>query len=151
MKAKTWSAILCVSLLISLFTYAATDANRGKTSPHADALALVLETQTDVIAKVDTENWWHDTKERSWTVVRPFGPGIINSTQMFNVFYKIDGKAVASWSVDTGKKTVTKGALSNNEPKKTNKSPDDVRQIAKWFLDLFNDRTKLISMPVSMI
>jgi hypothetical protein len=85
-------------------------------SPHADALALVLRTQADAIRKVEAsepgdgkgdETWWLDTKERTWVVKRPFGPGVVDTTHEFQVTYRIDGKDVAWWSVDTRKGTVT--------------------------------------------
>jgi len=67
---------------------------------------LVLTTQKETIRTVDQENWWLDVKEREWTVKRPFGPGILDSTHWFIVSYKIDGKTMASWFVDTQEKTV---------------------------------------------
>ena len=51
-------------------------------------------------------DWWHDVKRRGWTVQRPFGPGVIDSTHWFNVTYQIDGKPVAKWFVDTRKREV---------------------------------------------
>ena len=77
-----------------------------KTSPHADAIQLVIKTQQERIREVDRENWDHDVKERTWHVRRPFHPGIIDSTHTFNVSYRIDGKEVASWLVDTAKGSV---------------------------------------------
>ncbi len=85
-------------------------------SPHADAIALVLRTQADVIRKVEApgridgtgdELWWHDTVERTWSVKRPFAPGFFDSTHWFIVTYRIDGKIAASWMVDTRKGTAT--------------------------------------------
>ena len=75
-------------------------------SPHAAALALVFREAAGKIRDVDKENWWHDTKERTWTVRRPFGPGVIDSTHMFQVAYQIDGRMAAAWDVDTRKGTV---------------------------------------------
>jgi hypothetical protein len=75
-------------------------------SPHAEALELVFQKAADRIRAVDKENWWHDVKERTWSVRRPFHPGIINSTHLFTVSYHIDGKPVAAWQVDTGSGTV---------------------------------------------
>jgi hypothetical protein len=83
-------------------------------SPHADALALVLRTQADEIRKAEAhgrvegtgdELWWHDTRERAWAVRRPFAPGAIHSTHLFDVTYRVDGKEVARWVVDTQKGT----------------------------------------------
>ena len=33
-------------------------------SPHGAAIELVLKTQQRIIREADTEDWWHDTKER---------------------------------------------------------------------------------------
>src|SRR3712207_1371606 len=66
-------------------------------SPHTAALELVFRTQQERIRAVDRENWWHDTKERTWVAQRPFGPGFINSTHLFDVSYRIDGKVAAAW------------------------------------------------------
>jgi hypothetical protein len=84
-------------------------------SPHGDAVELVIRTQADEIRKLETpgreggdDSWWHDTKERTWVVKRPFAPGVIDSTHLFEVTYRIDGKDVATWSVDTRKGTVTR-------------------------------------------
>jgi hypothetical protein len=48
-----------------------------------------------------------DTKERQWIVKRPFAPGDIDSTHMFVVAYKIEGKEVFRWAVDTRHKIVS--------------------------------------------
>ena len=97
---------------------------KSDNSPHADALALVLRTQADVIRTVEApeppggkgdERWWHDTLERTWVVKRPAHPGVIDSTHHFDVTYKIDGKVVARWSVDTRKQTVTGVAVTTEQ------------------------------------
>lgn len=89
-------------------------------SPHADALALVMRTQAEVIRDVEApeppdgkgdERWWHDVKERSWSVKRPAHPGVVDTTHQFFVVYQIDGKDVAGWMVDTRKGTVEGGKL----------------------------------------
>jgi hypothetical protein len=72
-------------------------------SPHAAALELVFKTQQARIRELDGEDWWHDVKERTWTVKRPFSPGTINSCHWFDVTYSIAGREVASWFVDTSK------------------------------------------------
>jgi hypothetical protein len=82
------------------------EGEKVEASPHSAALELVFKTQAARIRAVDTENWWHDTQERTWVVKRPFGPGVIDSTHMFEVKYRIDGNEVAAWLVDTRKKTV---------------------------------------------
>jgi len=83
-------------------------------SPHAEALTLVFATQQKIIAEVDAENWWHDVKERQWVVKRPFYPGTIDSTHLFEVTCRIDGKDVASWLVDTRKKSVQRTRVKND-------------------------------------
>lgn len=72
-------------------------------SPHAAALALVLTHATDQIRSVEPDHdaWWHDTKKRQWTVLRPLSPGGVDSTHWFIVSYAIDGTEVAQWNVDT--------------------------------------------------
>jgi len=91
--------------------------------PHNEALLMVWRTQQDAICKLElghavseqkkqkeyvasAERWWFDTEGRQWRVKRPFDPGFIDSTHWFFVDYVIEGKTVASWSVDTRKKTV---------------------------------------------
>ena len=80
-------------------------------SPHAEALRLVLQRCGDEINALDAAiagpaqpgdaAWWFDTKWRDLSVKRPFGPGIFDSTHWFVVEYRVDGKVVASWSIDT--------------------------------------------------
>ena len=107
------------SVLAGLAVVAA-DPKPGN-SPHADALGLVLNTQADEIRKAEApgridgtgdELWWHDTKERTWVVKRPFSPGSIDSTHLFVVTYRIEGKDAAEWLVDT-----RKGSVSRRETK----------------------------------
>ena len=74
--------------------------------PQVDAINLVVRTQYGEIRNMDKGDWWHDTKLREWSVRRPFGPGYVDSTHIFIVTYKIDGKSVMTWSVDTQKNTV---------------------------------------------
>jgi len=76
-------------------------ADSPDTSP-ATAVRIVLDTQTDKIRSADSpKDWWHDTKERSWSAKRPVEPGILDTTHTFTVTYRIDGVAVAAWRVDT--------------------------------------------------
>lgn len=66
------------------------------------ALQIVLDTQQDALRELDGGNgWWHDTKERTWSVKRPFEPGTLDTTHTFVVTYQIDGVTVATWQVDT--------------------------------------------------
>ena len=112
--------VLRTGLLVALAAAAglAGGANIGPKpdkSPHGEAVELVIRTQADEIRKVETpgrvggdESWWHDTTERTWVVKRRFAPGIIDSTHLFEVTYRINGKDVARWSVDTRKGTATR-------------------------------------------
>jgi hypothetical protein len=76
-------------------------ARKPERSPHVEALDLVFQKAADRIRAVDQEDWWHDVKERAWVVQRPFSPGPIDSTHLFTVEYRIEGKRVAAWDVDT--------------------------------------------------
>ena len=102
-----FAVIALVLSTLSLVHSSRADRKATEESPHAQALALVFQTQQDKIREVDRENWWFDTKAREWEVRRPFAPGQIDSTHMFVVKYKIDGKEVFSWVVDTRAKTVS--------------------------------------------
>ena len=106
MSMRTLLVVGC--LMVAAFAAGAQtrEGDKVETSPHAAALELVFKTQAARIRTVDTENWWHDTKERNWVVKRPFSPGIIDSTHLFEVSYRIDGDEKAAWLVDTRKKTV---------------------------------------------
>jgi hypothetical protein len=79
---------------------------RPEPSPHVEALGLVFQKATDRIRAVDQANWWHDVQERAWVVQRPFAPGVIDSTHLFTVQYRIAGKQIAAWTVDTRRGTV---------------------------------------------
>ena len=73
-----------------------------------NAVQVVLATRQDQLRELDDpESWWHDTKERTWSVKRPFDPGVLDTTHMFLVSYKIDGTIVATWQVDTREGTAT--------------------------------------------
>ena len=50
---------------------------------------------------------WFDTEERRWTVVRPFGPGLVDSTHWFTVTFSIEATEKLSWQVDTRKQEVS--------------------------------------------
>jgi hypothetical protein len=91
---------------VTAFAVGANVAPKAERSPHVEALELVFKTQTEKIRAVDKDNWWHDCKERTWVARRPFHPGIFDSTHMFDVTYRIDGKDVARWSVDTRERSV---------------------------------------------
>ncbi len=96
-------------LVVALAAYALGAQGRdekAEASPHAAALELVFKDQRAKTRQLDTGDWRHDTKERSWVVKRPFAPGVIDSTHMFDVQYRIEGKEVALWLVDTRKMTV---------------------------------------------
>lgn len=89
-------------------------------SPHAEALQLVFTKESKRIRDVDLafaksaepmreigqDHWWHDVRKREWTADRLFHPGIVDTTHLLSVVYRIDGKVVASWSVDTRAGTV---------------------------------------------
>ena len=97
--------------LIALAFFIAAIARPASAAPSTDAspsaaIKIVLDTQADKIRAVDRpSDWWHDTKERTWSVKRPVEPGIVDSTHTFAVTYKIDGVTVATWRVDTSNGT----------------------------------------------
>jgi hypothetical protein len=107
LMAKLWFLVVAVVVVSALAVVARPEAVAPvEKSPHAAALELVFQKAAERIRAVDTANWWHDTEERGWIVRRPFAPGTIDSTHLFNVTYQIAGKPVASWLVDTRKGTV---------------------------------------------
>jgi hypothetical protein len=74
----------------------------GAESPQAEAIRLVIAQRGDEIRSLDDpEAWWFDTKERSWSARRPFGPGTLDSRHYFQVSFAIDGQVVRTWSVNT--------------------------------------------------
>jgi RNA polymerase sigma factor (sigma-70 family) len=89
---------------------------RPEQSPHATALELVFRKAADRIRAVDRENWWHDVEERTWVVQRPFAPGTIDSTHLFTVTYRISGKEVGAWQVDTRLGTVQEIPMEERKP-----------------------------------
>jgi hypothetical protein len=90
-------------------------ARKPERSPHVEALDLVFQKAADRIRAVDQEDWWHDVKERAWVVQRPFSPGYVDSTHLFIVNYRIGGKQVAAWQVDTRGGTVTEIATEQRK------------------------------------
>jgi hypothetical protein len=61
-----------------------------------------MEQRAAQIREIDPANdWWHDTKKRTWSARRPFEPGVMDSTHFIQVSYEIDGRMVASWNVNT--------------------------------------------------
>lgn len=76
--------------------------------PPLDAIRLVVEQDLQSLKQMDTGDWSMDTKRREWSVQRPAPPGVLDTTKLFNVVYRVDGKALACWFVDTGAKTVKK-------------------------------------------
>jgi hypothetical protein len=91
------------------------DKKEPEPSPHAAALSLVFREAAARIREVDREEWWFDTKERAWVVVRPFAPGFIDSTHLFTVTYRIDGRTAAAWHVDTKKGKVAEVPEADRE------------------------------------
>jgi hypothetical protein len=96
---------------------------RDELPPHFEALSFIWNTQKDKIKALELQHaeeeqkkrkenvdadsrWWFDTDERRWAVSRPFSPGRIDSTHMFNVTYILNSKELISWRVDTRKKSI---------------------------------------------
>lgn len=102
------SALAILVALAAAYALGAQGRNDAKieTSPHAEAVQLVLKSQQKHIRAVEEDDWWHDVKERAWVVKRPFHPGNVDSTHLFDVSYRVAGREVAIWLVDTRKGTV---------------------------------------------
>jgi hypothetical protein len=125
MRRTTRVGLLVLAAVVVGFFVGSAYSNQDKppkkpdNSPHAEALALVLKTQMDDIRKVEGPkrfdggdgSWWFDALERTWVVKRPAEPGVNDTTHMFIVTYKIDGKDAAVWLVDTRKGTATRGEI----------------------------------------
>ncbi|MGB5014021.1 MAG: hypothetical protein WBO68_08305 [Pyrinomonadaceae bacterium] len=92
--------------------------------PQTDALSLVWSTQEKEIKEIEmqfaaaelkkvvqrvtsADRWWFDTDARRWEVQRPFEPGGVDSTHLFDVTFFINNVKRGSWFVDTRKRTVT--------------------------------------------
>jgi hypothetical protein len=118
----------------------------GTESPHGQALSLVLSTQQKAIRDMEKQagslrlvgkedSWWFDTSRRTWTVARPFAPGMIDSTHMFTVRYAIDGNEVGAWSVDTQGLKVTPEAKAGASTAPATSQP----AVAKIIEDMTSD------------
>lgn len=79
----------------------------GDGATHAGALRLVFDACGDRIRAVDGGDADVDTEPRAWHVRRPFDSGMANFTHLFTVWYEVNGRAVAAWSVDTYRRTAT--------------------------------------------
>jgi hypothetical protein len=104
-KHLTYCHLASCGLLFFVTMSLAAEPERN---PFIEAINLVWATRHAEIRAVDKGAWWFDTSKREWSVQRPFGPGVIDSTHLFEVTYKIDGKKVMSWEVDIQKKKVDK-------------------------------------------
>lgn len=101
------SVLLAFALGAKMPSSSASGVARVEASPHVSALELLFKHQAEAIRRLDTENWWHDVKERTWSVKRPLYPGGIDSTHLFVVTYRIDGSEVGRWNVDTARGEAT--------------------------------------------
>lgn len=95
--------LVCFFALSSTAQVSAAESQYSATGPHADAIRLVSEKRADDILRLDGggDARWFDTRERTWSVRRPVGPGFIDSRFLVKVTYAIDGKVVGEWSVNT--------------------------------------------------
>jgi hypothetical protein len=104
----------------------ATTRASGPKLPHATALQMVLDRCGEEIDAIEMAGappmangdipWWFDVKPREWSVQRPIRPGFVDSTHWFDVEYRIDGKVVAKWNVDTRAGTVHRTPTTQPSP-----------------------------------
>ena len=106
MRLKKYLVSCCFGLNATVLLAAVSQAGDLNRNPSVEAINLVSTTQMAEIKSVDQSNWWFDTSQREWSVKRPFSPGGIDSTHMFVVIYKVDGKQLLSWDVDLKNKKV---------------------------------------------
>ena len=106
MRSKINFLVFCLYSL--LFLSCEVVAAEPERNPILEAINLVADTQYAEIKLIDKSDWWFDTKRRDWSVQRTFEPGVIDSTHLFEVTYKIDGKEVITWQVDLRNKKVEK-------------------------------------------
>lgn len=99
--------------LLTLSLVATTTFAKDTGLPHVDAINLVANKQIDVISKIQNVDLQHDTDLHEWSVKRPFAPGYIDSTNLFIVTYKVEGKVGLSWYVDTKTEKVTRIESAN--------------------------------------
>jgi hypothetical protein len=112
-------------------------------SPHVAALELVFKTQQARIRELDPGDWWMDVKEREWVAKRPFYPGGIDSTHLFRVSYRVGGKEVAAWVVDTraGKVHEDKDRAAEKPADVDAQSRRLAEDAARQFARAFNERS----------
>ena len=106
------ASLICSGLLASL----AAGAERTISSDHGEALYLVLTDRAEELRQVDPDADSLETKVRSWAVSRAVDSGVLDMANTFTVTLAIDGRAVASWYVNTGEGTVEPRPLAA-EPK----------------------------------
>ncbi len=95
-------------VLASLAAFATFAGAQTGDYPPLDAIRLVVEQDLQSLKKMDAGDWSMDTKRREWSVQRPAHPGVLDTTRLFNVAYRVDGKTLSCWFVDLGAKTVRK-------------------------------------------
>ena len=80
----------------------ATGVAEAAEAPQSAAIRLVMAQRADELRRFDPpEAAMFDTKVRTWTARRPFGPGILDSRHYLEVTYAIDDVVVARWQVNT--------------------------------------------------
>ena len=95
-------AVLVLVLGFLLGVALAEGNTRPSEPPHFEAIRLVMESRMAEILSADhADEWWHDTKRRTWAARRPFEPGTIDSTNFIEVTYSVDDRVVGTWHVNT--------------------------------------------------
>lgn len=96
-------ALLAVGLLSPR---AASAEEPFSTSAHGEALHLVLLSQREELKSIDPDTESQEVTARTWSVFRPAGSGTLDMRNTFIVTLSMDGRAIASWYVNTGEGTV---------------------------------------------
>lgn len=71
-------------------------------TPHSEALIWLWTHQKEVTITLDPKSFSeNDLVPRHWAVVRPFPPGLLDSTQLFSVVFSVGEKRIHGWQVST--------------------------------------------------
>ena len=93
-----------VALLVLALSAAMSSHAQSNDYPPLDAIRIVVESDLEALKKLDSGDWWMDAKNREWSVQRPARPGVLDTTKLVDVLYRVDGKTISCWVVDLSAK-----------------------------------------------